>query len=501
MIPQEIFYKASYPAVNKWPDVEALFEACKAGDIALVKEMVQGGKISLKDIEKYYERNPLNEACESGNLELVRYLIEDEKLDGNKEAYDTPLSCACESGNLELVKYLMEKVKIFTPAFKKPKDKYDTSASKYNSEVKRLFSAASERGSAELIEYLIKNLVFGEKIFIEELSYCLTRACWLKNYALAKYFIENKKVNLNKKDEYGESAIFRACICGSLDFIKYLTNDRKIKINIKDKYGRSPIWYACASGNIELINFLIKEKKLNIYEEDNDGYNLLFPACQSNNLGLVKYLVEEAGLEVKNPKISLPQWPRPSLLFACCGNTDIADYLIPKNPLLLNEDTVIDIFNKWRERGYNLLTHLIEKHKITFVNETNIEEFIFTACDKGDFEFVKYFIEKYNFDVNTRNNQKGWALLHYASCARGNNPLFKTNFSNYYYYDDNDDYFKIVRYLIEDKKADLNIQGNDISVLLNDCSERYRKYFLDYLDIKDQHGNKLPFTAYSEEDN
>jgi ankyrin repeat protein len=101
------------------PSLNALDVACLAGDIAMVKLLLESGVVTVSG-QEHKEASPLVPACRAGHLNLAKYLIETwhARLDAvaflgrdgrfNIQHHERPLDAACESGNVELVALLVD---------------------------------------------------------------------------------------------------------------------------------------------------------------------------------------------------------------------------------------------------------------------------------------------------------------------------------------------------------------------------------------------------------
>jgi ankyrin repeat protein len=87
--------------INNMKNLKNLFiNACKAGQLELVKKLVeQGVDITTKN------NWALRYGSRCGNLEIVKFLVES---GADVRANDEPLRLAAENGHLEVVKYLLK---------------------------------------------------------------------------------------------------------------------------------------------------------------------------------------------------------------------------------------------------------------------------------------------------------------------------------------------------------------------------------------------------------
>jgi len=93
---------------NRYHSSYYLFNACKSGNAAAVKFLLEhGADLKIKDKNNSIA---LASACNSGNLQLVKYLVYfGADVHNVNNLGETHLFDACHSGNLNLVKYLVER--------------------------------------------------------------------------------------------------------------------------------------------------------------------------------------------------------------------------------------------------------------------------------------------------------------------------------------------------------------------------------------------------------
>jgi ankyrin repeat protein len=90
--------------------------------------------------------------------------------------------------------------------------------------------------------------------------------------------LENKMIDINKKDPEGLNAFWIACICGNGAVMKLLA-DRGIDVLCKDKFGNNALHIAAKYGKLhKIVKFLI-ESKFPLEEVNQDGDTALHIAA------------------------------------------------------------------------------------------------------------------------------------------------------------------------------------------------------------------------------
>ena len=145
---------------------------------------------------------------------------------------------------------------------------------------------ASERGSLEIVRYLVKN---GADVnFIDACDgTALMEASESGNLEIVKYLVENG-ANIHFKNYRGETALMDASAKGNLEVVKYLI-EKGADVNVISK-GYTALIVASDYSHLEVVKHLVeKGADVNIIV---NGYTALIRASIRGNLEIVKILVE-----------------------------------------------------------------------------------------------------------------------------------------------------------------------------------------------------------------
>lgn len=129
-------------------------------------------------------------------------------------------------------------------------------------------------------------------------------------------------VDVNIKDEYGNTALHNACFNGSIELAEFLI-ENEADMNIKNEYGWTALHNACHFEEFELAKILIKNRvDTNIL--GHFDYTALHYACSEVEIKIVKFLVEKGGdMNIRD------KYGSTVLHFACdFGNIELAKFLI-----------------------------------------------------------------------------------------------------------------------------------------------------------------------------
>jgi ankyrin repeat protein len=120
-----------------------------------------------------------------------------------------------------------------------------------------------------------------------------------KDLNKVKSLITENRLDLNAKDDEGDTVLMYACSVSNLDVVKYLVTEGCLDINVKNNDGITALMLACVSGKFDIVKYLVSECNANVNAKDNDGVTALMGLCgDDKNLELVKYLVAEGKAEV-----------------------------------------------------------------------------------------------------------------------------------------------------------------------------------------------------------
>lgn len=292
-----------------------LFYAALNGNIDLAKKMIKAGaNINHKSLRDHYSAHY---AAYGGNIELFGLLLKDIDINAVDEYKAGFIHWAAYGGNLELFSKLINKGL-------DPKAK-DTDG-------KTVLHYAAQKGSIELLEFLVDDLKFDIKVQDTEGNHPIYKALQYSNVEAINFFVE-RGFDINTKLQKGQTVLQLACRSGDIELAEKLIK-MGADINAVDDNGSVPINWAAMSNNTELIDLLLEngaklnpkhctktmcattnsplhsaawrspnmvqhllDKGANPNIADEDGHTALFNAVRSDSLRTVKILCE-AGINV-----------------------------------------------------------------------------------------------------------------------------------------------------------------------------------------------------------
>ena len=424
----------------------------------LIRHFKQHDQTHLKillnptDIEDTFSRIPICVACYIGYLDIVEYFIEiTDKIDGYEYP---PLLIACEGGHEDIVKLLISKgasvnkandIMGWTPLIA-------ACAGGHKRIVEILMGAgaavnkADQQGSTPLMWACDE----GHK----------EAACTLLKYTsiIDKASTTNTPVNIDQRDEPGNTALLRACLGKDASIVKFLI-DRGANVNTANHNSGSttPLKQACTTGNKKIVQMLLSSGA----SLEEGGYNSpltiasthghtdvvhllidngaplndsgpLLAAYENEDIDMVRFLLK------KGSKTNSDVCGKDALMTACSlGNENLVSLLISYGARINGNGHSAPILWTCQGEHKNIL-HTLVKHgaDINKADHENITA-LMVSCYHGHYDIVEFLLERKS-DVNSKD-KKGRTPLLWA--CKGN-------------------HFKIVLSLIE-KGAETNMTDRD----------------------------------------
>ncbi|KAL3120895.1 hypothetical protein niasHT_004526 [Heterodera trifolii] len=488
--------------------------ACIEGHLEIVKLLVEVGKADIEKADSVIGWSPLMFASFTEKWDIVRYLIDkganidqtdndegfsiihffaihghfdlcklmlDKGINVNKQMHNrtTPLHLACKHGHLEIVKLLVEE------------GKADIESADDNRHTPLMIALCGHQ--LEIAYYLVEkgakvdqsadfigNTPFLYAIYMKSLSLCklmvkvanvnlrmadhgftpLQLACEVGHLGIVKLLVEEGKADIESADSYGKTALMVACSFQKCDIVRYLIGKRA-KVDRTDAKGISPLHLECIDGHLEIVKLLVEVGKADIENRDSYGNAPLMIASKKRKFDIAYYLIEKgAKVDRANAKGISP------LLSACIdghleivkllvevGKADIekADSVIGWSPLMVASN-----IQKW-----DIFRYLIEKGANTDHTDNNGLSIIHYLVDNNNFDECKFLIDKgVNVNQKTADNLLRSTPLHLA-CENGQ--------------------LEIVKLLVEEGKADIEIANSDGDTALKLAKAKKKDDVVHYL--------------------
>lgn len=149
-----------------------------------------------------------------------------------------------------------------------------------------------------------------------------------------KKVVSNAIADINSLNNDGMTPLHCACCFGSVELVVLLLEMPEINLNIQDKCGNTPIMKAVQQKKCDIVNILLARQALDVNVGDAYGNTLLHLACTGGQLEIVEKLLATRQVDVnKETKFG----SSPIKLASWYGKQDIVDYLLTRQELNTNE--------------------------------------------------------------------------------------------------------------------------------------------------------------------
>ncbi|VDI75034.1 Hypothetical predicted protein [Mytilus galloprovincialis] len=306
-----------------------VFRVCQNDNTKLVDILIENkADVNIKDVTG---RTPLHVCVENKNVNMVKSILKNKNCDVNakdRADYSVLYLAVCRK-NFEIVEALL-KANCIT--------KCDLNLTHSNQKTPLL--AAISTGSAKIVEILIasgcdlrKYDSEGRKAFhiaceinydgdiiaiflklkhfdINDLDCVLGRTglhyAVIGNNIKAVKLLIKEKININKQDKNGQTAIYHAFRCNKLEMVKELLKSRECDINLHDNTGTSMLHIACGNNDISMVRTLLRREKCAINAQDKQGRTPLHVALSSKYIDIVTLLVKTTDLNTEDSQGQTP---------------------------------------------------------------------------------------------------------------------------------------------------------------------------------------------------
>jgi len=312
---------------------------------------------------------------ETSRLEIVQYLIEEKNINTMTENDEniTPLMSSIFFGKLNIVYYLLNNIEcdVFYA------DKHNSSALVH---IIASNFITNENEKLNLLKNLIeiKNIDFD---FIQNnTENILHTSAEFGYFEIIRFLIENTKINVNQKDNSGNTALYRVIVSERInlshkfELIKYFIQIKNIDINIQNSFSTTALLATIFSGYLDIAEFLIKNIKnidVNLVDDNENSilHALLTIQEQENTqtqLEIFKFLVGDANVFKVNNRGE-------SILHACAyyGNLEILKYVLKTYKLNVN----LQDFAGKTAIIHTILSNVLLEHEKILILKVLIENF------------------------------------------------------------------------------------------------------------------------------
>jgi ankyrin repeat protein len=278
--------------------------AAKGGREAVVKLLLETGKVDVNKTDLYKERTALSYAAEGGHEAVVRLLLETVGVDvENKDTFgQTVLSHAARGGYEAVAKLLLKTGKVDANSM----DGYDRTVLSYTAEL----------GHEAVVKLLLETGKVDVDSTDEEGRTALLYAAKGGHEAVVKLLLETGKVDVDSTDDYGRTPMLYAAIRGHKAVVKLLLETGKVDVNETDLDDlRTALSYAAEGGHEALVRFLLGIDEVDVDSKDEEGRTAVSYAAEGEHEAVVKLLLKTANVDPDSTDV----YERTALSYAAEG--------------------------------------------------------------------------------------------------------------------------------------------------------------------------------------
>ncbi|XP_065346711.1 uncharacterized protein LOC135943972 [Cloeon dipterum] len=222
--------------------------------------------------------------------DVFHWLIEESGIDLNAvdEDGNSAINIACKKRMWDIVDTLLTK---------------DVDVRAKDENGKNLLHYAAESGNSDLAQKLVKrglNPSLKDNLGKNALHYALQHLDIVKslNRALVKELTKDKNTSLHLAIGMFEY---------SIDVIRWLIDEAQVDVNAKNENGETPLMTACSKNRFEVIQILL-DNKADVSNQDTKGRTALHHAARSGHFDLIKRLFDHLALkEVEDGSSNIQQ--------------------------------------------------------------------------------------------------------------------------------------------------------------------------------------------------
>lgn len=270
--------RANVNAINEFGQAP-IHCAVREGHLDIVQYLAEHGHADL-EVEDNVGCTPLHDSISSGRFAICQYLIKEwhvnvEAIGGYNE---TALHQAVRYTQLNEVRYLIQECKVSMEA----KDSYGDTALHYS--VRQNYDECEHfrriHPSLDVIECLTQQSSINMNAQNNVGRTAFHVACYFGYIDVVRYFVEKCDMNLEAKCHIGRTPLHYAiditgdgqwgalrrleCYCDNtdtrtFDVVRYLVQDALVDVEAKDNRGDTALILACETGNLNVIRLLIQE--------------------------------------------------------------------------------------------------------------------------------------------------------------------------------------------------------------------------------------------------
>jgi hypothetical protein len=235
----------------------------------------------------------LVEACKDGDLDLVKFLLNDNELPLKAELYyitdkmefANSLLAACANGRLNIVEYLCLSEDL--------KDK-----TRPSNEIEAALSVAAAYGYLDIVKFFLTNKNV-EYIDIYKNSNAFVSACGSGQLDIVKYLISSPEIKKHIDPNKYVSGFKKACTNNYVNIAQFFLEDTDLLQELTPADYKDIFANVCYYNAVNALNYLLENTYI---DEHADTTKHFIRAIDNKNIEMIQYFIFDYTIE-KNSKI------------------------------------------------------------------------------------------------------------------------------------------------------------------------------------------------------
>ncbi|XP_046562245.1 ankyrin repeat domain-containing protein 50-like [Haliotis rubra] len=182
--------------------------------------------------------------------------------------------------------------------------------------------------------------------------------------------------NVSLVDRFGINILHSACLGGDVEVVKYVLSQNMVDINGRVRCGRTAVMLAAANGHRDVVEMFV-DQGATVSFVDEAGNNILHCACRKGDMEAVKYILSQKMVDINSYG---PRKKTPVMVAAEHGHKEVVKLLVTHGA-----DLSLSV------KGRDNILHI--------------------ACNRGQFDVVKYLLSLSSVDINSRGYNKRTPLM------------------------------------------------------------------------------------------
>jgi len=157
-------------------------------------------------------------------------------------------------------------------------------------------NTAIEKAVKQGNDHIVKLLLSTDKVEVN--ATLLLQAIWEGHEETVRLLIGHNKVDVNAKEDLGCTALIRAAEHGHEDIVELLLSQRNVEVNTRYRNGKTALW--CAAGNRRkgVVKLLLGTKDVDVNAKDEDGNTALQEATRRGYCDVVEVMLTSDKVDV-----------------------------------------------------------------------------------------------------------------------------------------------------------------------------------------------------------